>query len=224
MRHYDWEWADSEKAFLRAIELNPSNTLARLWYANLLMSRKRFDESLRQAYAARDLDPFSLIVNTNIGWILHFAGRHQDAVTQLTRTVVIDPQYLAGALEARRRADDHGRYDEALTQLAESLRQTQRSPSNLSLLATVYAHMGRTAQARAVLRELLATAQSQYVPPSTIGTVYAALGDLDTSVDWMERSIQERSNAAAYMAVVPSNIPLRSHPRFQALLQGIGAK
>jgi tetratricopeptide (TPR) repeat protein len=74
VRHYEWQWAEAEKAFLRAIDLNPSNTLARLWYANLLMSRGRFDESLRQAYAARDLDPFSLIVNTNIGWILLFPG------------------------------------------------------------------------------------------------------------------------------------------------------
>ena len=75
LRHYEWRWADAESAFLRAIDLNPSNALARLWYANLLMSRRRFDESLRQAYAARDLDPFSLIVNTNIGWILTIIAR-----------------------------------------------------------------------------------------------------------------------------------------------------
>ena len=50
VRHYQWQWADAEKAFLRAIELNPSNALARLWYANLLMSRRRFDESLRRGY------------------------------------------------------------------------------------------------------------------------------------------------------------------------------
>ena len=223
VRHYEWEWAESERAFLRAIELNPSNALARLWYANLLMSRKRFDESLRQAYAARDLDPFSLIVNTNIGWILHFAGRHQEAVAHLTRTVAIDPEYS----QARWRLADvlttMGRYDEALAQLHDTLGQGDRSPSNLSLQATIYAHMGRTAEARHVLRELLAAAQSQYVPPSTIGTVYGALGDVDTAIDWVERSIEERSNAAAYMGVVPSNAPLRSHPRYQALLRRIGA-
>ncbi|HEU4893874.1 MAG TPA: tetratricopeptide repeat protein [Vicinamibacterales bacterium] len=223
VRHYDWEWAESEKAFLRAIELNPSNALARLWYANLLMSRRRFDESLRQAYAARDLDPFSLVVNTNIGWILHFAGRHQDAVAHLTRTVAIDPDYSQAQWRLADVLTTMGRYDEALARLEDILRQA-RSPSNLSLLATIYAHMGRTAQARSVLRELLAAAESQYVPPSTIGTVYGALGELDTAIDWMERSIEERSNAAAYMAVVPSNAPLRAHPRFQALLQRIGAK
>jgi serine/threonine protein kinase/TolB-like protein/Tfp pilus assembly protein PilF len=224
VRHYDWEWAESEKAFLRAIELNPSNALARLWYANLLMSRRRFDESLRQAYAARDLDPFSLVVNTNIGWILHFAGRNDDAVAQLTRTVALDPQYsqarwrLADALAALRR------YDEAIAQLAQALPQTNRSPSILSRLATVYAETGRADHARSVLRELLSRARVEYVPPSTIGAVYAALGESDTAIDWMERSVRERSNAAAYFAVEPAKDSLRSHPRFQALLQSIGAR
>ena len=224
VRHYDWEWAESEKAFLRSIELNPSNALARLWYANLLMSRKRFDESLRQAYAARDLDPFSLVVNTNIGWILHFAGRNEDAVVHMTRTVALDPQYpqarwrLADALAAV------GRSDEALAQLAQALPQTNRSPSVLSRLATVYAETGRTAEARSVLRELLSRAKMEYVPPSTIGSIYAALGEFDAAIDWMERSVRERSNAAAYFAVEPSKESLRSHPRFQALLQRIGAK
>jgi eukaryotic-like serine/threonine-protein kinase len=223
VRHYDWEWAESEKAFLRAIELNPSNALARLWYANLLMSRKRFDESLRQAYAARDLDPFSLVVNTNIGWILHFAGRNDDSIAQMTQTVALDPQYsqarwrLADALAAV------GRHEEAIAQLTQALPQTNRSPSVLSRLATVYAETGRIDQARSVLRELLSRAKTEYIPPSTIGAIYAALNEFDTAIDWMERSVRERSNAAAYFAVEPSKESLRAHPRFQALLRSIGA-
>lgn len=37
VRHYEWRWADAEPAFLRAIDLNPGNALARLWYANPLI-------------------------------------------------------------------------------------------------------------------------------------------------------------------------------------------
>jgi eukaryotic-like serine/threonine-protein kinase len=222
VRHYEWHWADAEKAFLRAVELNPSNALARLWYANLLMSRRRFDESLRQAYAARDLDPFSLIVNTNIGWIFTFAGRVEEAVEHLTRTVALDPEYP----QARSRLADalalSGRYDESLEQLKEALRVTKRSPSSLSTLAIVYTRVGRTEEARAILRELVATAQKQYVPPFTISGVYGALGDIENALDWMERSYEEGSNAVAYMTVEPRNDPIRSHPRFQALLRRTG--
>ena len=222
VRHYQWQWADAEKAFLRAIELNPSNALARLWYANLLMSRRRFDESLRQAYAARDLDPFSLIVNSNIGWILNYAGRHEEAVAHLMRTVALDPEYpqarwrLAGALASA------GRYDESLAQLDEVLRLTNRSPSSLTMLANVYARAGRKAEARAVLDELRAIGDRQYVPPGPLGAVYALLGDVETALDYMEQSYEEGSNAIAYMNAEPWSDLMRAHPRFQSLLHRAG--
>ncbi len=222
VRHYGWQWADAEQAFLRAIELNPSNALARLWYANLLMSRRRFDESLRQAYAARDLDPFSLIVNTNIGWILNFAGRPTEAVDHLTWTVALDPEYPQARMRLADALTVSGRYDESLAQLEEVLRVTNRSPSNVSTVAVVYARAGRTEEARAILRELLATAQGQYVPPFTISVVYGALGDIETALHWMERSYDEGSNAVAYMTVEPWNDPIRSHPRFESLLRRTG--
>jgi tetratricopeptide (TPR) repeat protein/TolB-like protein/predicted Ser/Thr protein kinase len=224
VRHYQWQWAEAEKAFLRAIDLNPSNALARLWYANLLMSRARFDESLRQAHAARDLDPFSLIVNANIGWILYVARRHDEAVAHLTRTVALDPQYpqtrwrLAAALAST------GRFDESLEQVNELLRLTKRSAPSLSMLAIVYARAGRPADARAVLRELLETARTEYVPPATIGSVYGALGDIDPALDWLERSYEEGSNATAYLATEPWYEPVRTHPRFQSLLRRTGQR
>lgn len=222
VRHYQWRWAESEQAFLRAIDLNPSNTLARLWYANLLMSRKRFDEGLRQAYAARDLDPFSLIVNTNIGWILTFAGRRDAAIEHLTHTVALDPDYP----QARWRLADalmlSGRYDDALVHLEAALRATDRSPSTLSMLTVLYAAMGRARDAAAIRRELLDIARTRYVPAHTITAVYRASGDIDAALDWMERSYEEGSNAVAYLAVEPWNDPLRGHPRFQSLLQRTG--
>ena len=222
VRHYPWRWAESEQAFLRAIDLNPSNTLARLWYANLLMSRKRFDEALRQASAARDLDPFSLIVNTNVGWILTFAGRRKEAIDHLTRTVALDPEYP----QARWRLADalmlSGRYEEALVHLEAALRVTDRSPSTLSMLAVLYARMGRHRDAAAVRRELLDIARDRYVPAHTITAVYRASGDIDAALDWLERSYEEGSNAVAYLAVEPWNEPLRGHPRFQALMRRTG--
>ena len=222
VRHYQWQWAEAETAFLRAIDLNPSNALARLWYANLLMSRRRFDEALRQAYAARDLDPFSLIVNTNIGWILTFAGQREAAIEHLSRTIALDPTYP----QARWRLADalalSGRYDEAIVQLETALPGVNRSTSTISMIGTVYARAGRRDEARAILRELLTAARHRYVPAHQVAGLYRALGDDEATLDWMERSHGEGSNAVAYMAVEPWNAGLHAHPRFQALLRRTG--
>ena len=52
---------------MRAIELNPSYSTARMWYSYYLMALKRFDEAIAEAKRAQELDPLSLIINTQMG-------------------------------------------------------------------------------------------------------------------------------------------------------------
>ena len=72
------------------------------------------------------------------------------------------------------------------------------------------------------LDELLGMSKGQYVPPSAIGTVYGLLGEAGTALDYLERSVDEGSNWAAYMNTEGWTESLRSHPRFQALLRRAG--
>ena len=222
VRHYTWQWADAEQSFLRAIELNPSAPLPRLWYANLLMSRARFDEALRQAYAARDLDPFSLVVHTNIGWIELYAGQTGASIATLRRAVALDPSYpqahwrLAGSLAAAGRAGD------ALAEVETVLRLTGRSPSSLILSAQILADVGRVAEARRTLAEVMERARTGYVSPGMMPGTYAALGDVDQAVAWMERAYGEQANAVAYFAVDPDMRALRGDARYLAMLQRVG--
>ena len=82
VRHYNWDWAGAEQSLRRAIELNPSNALAHVWYANLLSSRLRLDEAICEVNLARELDPLSLVVNTNVGWVMYMAHRFDEATEQ----------------------------------------------------------------------------------------------------------------------------------------------
>ena len=43
---YDWEFAEAEREFLRAIELNPTYATAYLWYSNNLVTTGRYDEDV----------------------------------------------------------------------------------------------------------------------------------------------------------------------------------
>jgi serine/threonine-protein kinase len=222
VHHYNWEWSDAEKEFRRAIDLNPSYSLVRIWYANLLMSRNRMSEAVKQALAARDLDPFSLIVNTNVGWVLDFAGRHDDAVRHLEQTLALDSGYV----QARWRLTDAlmhaGRIAEAIEQGNRVVNMSGRSASALGLLADVYARADNRERARTILQELLARSHGEYIPPGTIGGVYAALGEPDAALTWLERAFAERSNSMAYLLANPENAPLRGDPRFHSMLIRVG--
>ena len=222
--HYEWRWIDAEKEFRRAIELNPSYSLVRIWYANLLMSRSRMKEAVEQVYAGRDLDPFSLIVNTNVGWVLDYAGRPDEAIAQLTQTLALDSTYVQARWRLAAALMSADRMSEALDQGRRLVAISDSSPPALALLAIIDANAGKRADAQALLDKLVARSRDHYVPPASIAGVFASLGDVDTALTWWEKAFAERSNAIAYLAIDPGNAPLRRDSRFQELLSRVGLK
>ena len=52
--------------------------------------------------------------------------------------------------------------------------------------------------------------------------MYVALGDYDTAFEWLERGFEERAFGMALLGVEQSFDPLRSDPRFIALLRRMG--
>jgi TolB-like protein/tetratricopeptide (TPR) repeat protein/predicted Ser/Thr protein kinase len=222
--HYQRRWLDAEREFRRAIELNPSYSLVRIWYANLLMSRLRMKEATEQVFIARDLDPFSLIVNTNVGWVLDEAGRHQDAIAHLRQTLALDSEYiqarwrLAGALARA------GHYPEALDEANRVVILSDSALPALALVANISADAGKRDTARALLDAVLARSRRRYVPAGAVAGVFASLGDAQNALAWLEKAFDEGSNNIAYLAVDSDYASLRSDPRFQALLARAGLK
>jgi len=222
--HYDWDWTTAEREFTRAIELNPSLALARVWYANYLASTRRLDRAVAEVQRAEQLDPFSLVVVTNVGWTLDYAGRHADAIAAYRRALALDPNYvqarwrLAGGLAAV------GRFDEAIAETRRVVDMTRRSPSTLAGLAQVYAHAGRRSEAISTLNELLDVSRSQYVSPVSMYATYFRLGDADQGFEWLDRAIEERSNGVAYVTVDDFMDRFRTDPRYRRVLDRIGLR
>ena len=91
----------------------------------------------------------------------------------------------------------------------------------LALLGHAYAVAGRRTEAQAILDQLLALGRRQYVPSYSVAAIYTALGRSDEAFTWLARAIEEHDSWLDYLGLDPRLDPLRSDPRFAALLRRV---
>ncbi len=77
MSFHDWDWQNSEAEFLKAVYLDPRDSLVRQWYANNLMLQGRFVEAEAQFLRALELDPTSAAITTDLAQLYYFQRRYE---------------------------------------------------------------------------------------------------------------------------------------------------
>ncbi len=218
----DWKWAAAEGEYRRAIELNPGRAHAHHWYAYNLGVRGYLDEALEEIERARDLDPLSLIINADVGFMIFWQRRFEEAVEIYRNTLEMEPDFEVGRLYLGLAYLEMGRYEEAIVELRRAVELSGRSPWYTASLGRAYAEAGMETEARAVLNELVGRSERTFVPPSLCAMIHAALGETDRAFEWLDRAYEAEDLFLSYMRVDPAYDPLRSDPRFVALMQKVG--
>lgn len=216
---YDWRWADAEREFLRAIELNPDAAEPHLGYAHLLSNLGHQHRAIAEIRRARELDPLSLIANTLEGAFLALADRDDEALARLRRVFDIDPDFWVARLHAGGICLKSGKIDQALTHLRSACEHSGPVPHAVPALACAQAASGDQAAARATLRELQSMALRRHVPPYNFAVVHCALGETGPALDWLERGHRTRDLRTTFLKVDSRWRPLRAQPRFVRLLR-----
>jgi serine/threonine-protein kinase len=219
---YDWNWVKSEEDFKRAIEISPNYAQAHHWYALYLAARGRQDESVAEMKRAQELDPLSLIINTNVGWTLYYAGRYDAAIEQLRKALELDPDFFVAHWELGLAYDQKGLHEEARSEFQKA---RMFSPGNAVILASLgeaYAGLGRKNDAREILHQLIQLSKQRFVSPYVIAELNASLGVEDQAFQWLEKAYAQRDNNLIFLKVDPRLRTIRSDPRFQDLLRRIG--
>ena len=217
MATYDWNWKEAEMEFKYAIELNPSYANAPHWYAVLLSGLGRHEEAIVQVKRAQKLDPLSLIINDDVGWVLFLARKYDQAIKQYQKTLNMDPNFLPALHEIGLVYEQKGMFEKAISAF-QKMASLSGDEWNASL-AHAYALSGNGNQARKILAELIKLSQEEYVPPYEIATVYIGLEEKDEAFSWLENAYNERASLLLWINVHPRFDLLRSDPRFQDLLR-----
>jgi hypothetical protein len=97
--------------------------------------------------------------------------------------------------------------------------QKGREPFVVSKLAWAYGLAGKKHEAMKLIDELNEMARHRYVAPSVFVNAYLGLGDKDKALTWIEKGYEEHEHTLCFLKVNWTWDPLRSEPRFQALLR-----
>lgn len=220
---HDWDRRVAESSFARAIELNPSSADARVWNAwRLSLLEGTYQEALSELRVAEELDPLDLKIKTQVGYVYYFLRELERAEAQFRKVLAIDPHFAFGHYGLGDVQAQQGRYDESLSHLEESVRLGGTSVNHLAILSYVNGLAGRTDEARRLLLEIRARAARGYASPIWSALAHLGLREVDAAFEWLDRAFEERDGSLILVAASPEFDPLRSDPRFRALLERMG--
>lgn len=210
-----WNWAAAQKDFQRAVELNPGYVTALYQYAFFLSTMGKQLQAILMAKQAVELDPLSSVVLYRAGRVYLQARRYKDAAQAFRRILELNP------------TDPLGNYGLGLDYVAEgrpgkAIPYLEKENFEQSFdLDAAYAAAGQRAEARRRIADEVQLLQKEraFIRPGCIAEAYAALGDKDDAIRWLQRGYQERDPFMILLKVWPAYDPLRSDPRFQALVR-----
>ena len=214
-----FDFAESKREFERAIALNPNDATAHQWFGNgPLIVTGEFERAIAEGKRAVELDPLSLVVNTDLAVGYTMARRYPEAIEQFNNILAMDPRFYYARWAFGLALQFDGQLPEAIAQYKKAAELTD-DPFVLAWLAQGYAQAGQRDEALKLLAQMDELATKRYVGAWSFAIVHLALGEKEKAIDELERAFRERSDPfITFIKVSPLFDPLRGDPRFQALL------
>jgi serine/threonine-protein kinase len=219
---YEWDFAQADQEFKRAIELNPNYATAHQWYGEYLSALGRHEEAIASIRRAQQLDPLSLIINTVAGRLLYCARRYDEAIVELQRTIEMDPRFGPAYAFLCAAYQKKGEHERARAAARAAVEISPTTSVYKTILGQAHAVAGEKEEARRVLDELRELSARQYIHPSYMAMLHAGLGEPDLAFQWLEKAYGMRDDRLIFVITEPLMDVLRDDPRYRELTARIG--
>jgi serine/threonine-protein kinase len=221
--HSDLDWAKAEKGFREALRLNPRCTFALDYLGWYHVARGQGAEAIQALERAVKLEPRSHLYNVDLAFIYQHARRFDEAEKQARATLEIDknssmaPWVMAMVLAHR----DHD-YAGALRYAQQFLERDRERPDAYAMVGWVLGMSGHPEEGRKLLDELDRLGKDIYIRGENRAWLCAGIGDKDAAFRYLDQVVSEHGPGIVYLKLDPLLDPLRSDPRYKALLRRIG--
>lgn len=208
---YDRRYREAEQHYALALRLSPSTPeyylLSSINQANL----GHLQPAIAQARRALEIEPGSLLFNTNLGMLLYFSRSYGEAETVLRRVVELQPRFDHARNFLGRTLLAKGDIDGALAQFAG---RSNPTPGSRTDPGRIYALAGRRADALAEIEKVRARGAQGFGVSYDLATIYAALGDKAHACQALEAAFLDRSAFLGFLRLDPALDALRAEPCF----------
>jgi serine/threonine-protein kinase len=211
----DWDWAASDRAFRRVLELNPGHAEARAFHAHLLNIMGRQAEARAESDRALALDPINPLFLALDAVDLIRERRWADAVAQAEKSLATVPTQPVALNALWQGLQELQRYSPAADAAARYLASGGQGQA-AAAVRSAYRAGGYQAAMRAGAAALVDHPAAGYASLFDVSALYLAAGDPQRGLDWLERAYQAHDPNMPYLGW-PTFDPIRGQPRFDAL-------
>jgi TolB-like protein/tetratricopeptide (TPR) repeat protein len=219
---YQFDVPGALKDYERAIQLNPNDATAHHWLGgDCFAATGQHAREVAELKRALELDPLSLIINSNLGVAYTRAGRLEEAVAQFRKAIEMDGSFYPARREYGVALELQGKIPEAISQYEKAAALTD-DPIPLGALGRIYGIAGRRDGAQKIFEQLRQLRAQRYTAAYSLALVALGLGDKTEALHWLEEGYGERDgDSIGVIRVDPLLIPLHGDPRFEALAEKI---
>jgi tetratricopeptide (TPR) repeat protein len=182
----------------------------------------RFEEALASIRQSQALDPTSLIINTDVGFVLYYSRRYEAAIRQLQSVLEMNPHFPLAHLWLGRAYQETQKYEEAVAEFRRTEAVLREWPVLKAAIGHVQGAAGWKHAALETLDELKRLSRERYVTPYGIALVHAGLGETDQALLWLERALDDRAHWLVWLKLDPRLDGLRSDRVFGDVLKRVG--
>ncbi len=219
--YFDWDWAGAEREFQRAIELNPKYPTAHEWYAYFLTATGRLPEAKAEILRGKELDPLSVPIAADMGFLLYYADELDRAEEELHKALEMNPRDPLSHLFLGRVYEAKGLSEKAITEY-EATGPLKEWVPTIAAVGYVYGILGRRPEALKALADLETLSKKEYVTAYAVALVHTALGDKDKAFAWLDKAVEERTHWLVWIRRDRRWKPLYGDPRFEEIVRRVG--
>lgn len=221
---FDWDWNGAYDAFKSALKLSPGSAIVHHCYTYYLQALGRMDEAVAEMETARILDPLSLVINNVLAEVYFYAGRLDDALEQINRTLELDPNFRGAIWNCGIMNLFKGNYQKAIDIYENLTKNYGDDPKSLSPLGLAYALSGNKEKAKECIQSLNELSKDN--PGISLNldyaTIYRGLGEKDKMFCHLEKAVEEKVGGVIFLKSHPEWKKLSGDPRYSGLLKKIG--